>query len=324
MRVAIFTLFLAFAAPAIAFAQSTPTPAPSAPVREALGDAWWTGPMLAPSAGTLPHGHVLVEPYFYDVMQYGSYSRSGAVTSATHSNTFGTLTYVIYGLTDRLSVGVIPTADYTTIAGGPNSNGPGLGDLGLLAQYRISQFQLGRFTPTTSISVQETLPTGRYDNLGSNPNNGFGGGAYSTKISLYMQSFAWFPNGRIVRLRLNLSQTFSGQANITGVSVYGTNAGFHGSAAPGDTSTIDAAGEYSLTRSWVLASDVVYTYSGNTVVNGTGGMTNLGDGHSLAVAPAIEYNWTSNAGILLGIRYYPSGRNTAASLTPAIAINMVR
>jgi len=40
---------------------------PPAVVRQSLDDAWWSGPMLAPSAATLPRGHFLVEPYFYDV-----------------------------------------------------------------------------------------------------------------------------------------------------------------------------------------------------------------------------------------------------------------
>ena len=30
--------------------------------RQSLDDAWWTGPMLAPSAATLPQGHFLIEP----------------------------------------------------------------------------------------------------------------------------------------------------------------------------------------------------------------------------------------------------------------------
>jgi len=279
--------------------------------------------MLAPSAGTLPHGHILVEPYFFDVAQYGSYDRNGKLTGTSHSNFFGNLTYFIYGLTDRLSVGVIPTGGYTTVEGGPNS-GLDFGDLGVLAQYRIAQFHPGRFTPTTSIAIQETLPTGRYDNLGSNPNNGVGAGAYSTKVSLYTQSYAWMPNGRILRLRLNLSDVFSGDARVDGTSVYGTLSSFQGTAKPGGSVTIDAAGEYSLTRNWVLASDIVYGYTGTTLVSGNGTATILSDSHSLAFAPALEYNWTANSGILFGLRMFPAGRNTSASITPAIAINMVR
>jgi hypothetical protein len=42
------------------------TSAPSSVVRQSRDDAWWTGPMLAPSAATLPRGHFLVEHYLYD------------------------------------------------------------------------------------------------------------------------------------------------------------------------------------------------------------------------------------------------------------------
>jgi len=329
MRAAVLGILIAFStSPAVARGQQypTPSPAPSAtPIaRQALSDAWWTGPMLAPSAGTLPQGHVLVEPYLFDVIQYGSYDRNGALTGATHSNGFGSLTYVIYGLTNRLSVGLIPTAGFNTVSGGPNSGGIGLGDIGVLAQYRLAQYQLGQWMPTTSIAVQETVPIGRYDNLGDRPSNGLGGGVYSTKVSLYTQTYAWMPNGRILRLRLNLSQTFSGSAPVAGVSVYGTANGFEGSVQVGNTTTIDAAGEYSITRNWVFASDLVYGYDGNTRVSGNNGISNLGQSHSFAFAPAIEYNWTANAGILFGVRLFPAGRNTPASITPAIAVNMVR
>jgi hypothetical protein len=64
---------------------------PSSVVRQSLDDAWWTGPMLAPSGATLPRGHFLVEPYLYDVI-------------AAHSNGFGSLTYVLYGLADHTRV----------------------------------------------------------------------------------------------------------------------------------------------------------------------------------------------------------------------------
>jgi hypothetical protein len=305
------------------YSQPSPAPSPAARAREALADAWWTGPLLAPSAGTLPGGHVLVEPYLYDVIQYGSYDRSGALKYAAHANDFGSLTYIIYGLTDRLSVGLIPTIGYNTAVGAPGS-GLRLGDLGLLAQYRLAQYRLGRWMPTMSIAVQETFPTGAYEDLGNRPNNGIGAGVYSTKVSLYTQTYAWMPNGHIVRLRLNFSQMLSGTAPVNGVSVYGTSRDFRGSSHRGNSTTIDAAEEYSLTRNWVFASDLVYEYSANTQLSGMTGVTDLGASHSFELAPAIEYNWSASAGIIAGVRLLPTGRNTAASITPAIAINLVR
>jgi hypothetical protein len=59
---------------------------------QALTDAWWTGPLLAPSANTLPRGHVLIEPYLYDVISQGFYIAQGTKVSTPHSNGFGSLT----------------------------------------------------------------------------------------------------------------------------------------------------------------------------------------------------------------------------------------
>jgi hypothetical protein len=42
-----------------------------------------------------------------------------------------------------------------------------------------------------------------------------------------------------------------------------------------------------------------------------------------AFAPAIEYNWRSNLGLLSGVRVFTGGHNSATTVTPAIALNYV-
>src|SRR5437868_1725409 len=74
----------------LAGAQETPTP--SCVVRQSLDDARWTGPILAPSAATLPPGHFLIEPYLYDVIVQGRYDSNGVRHSATHANGVRSLT----------------------------------------------------------------------------------------------------------------------------------------------------------------------------------------------------------------------------------------
>ena len=54
-----FCLLLIVLLPARMFAQSVTDTA-----RQSLSDAWWTGPIAAAGADTLPPGHVLFEPYF--------------------------------------------------------------------------------------------------------------------------------------------------------------------------------------------------------------------------------------------------------------------
>jgi hypothetical protein len=53
------TLLRAAAASAALLAAA---PAAADVPRQALDDAWWTGPLLAAGANTLPKGHVLIEP----------------------------------------------------------------------------------------------------------------------------------------------------------------------------------------------------------------------------------------------------------------------
>jgi hypothetical protein len=287
--------------------------------------------MLAPSAATLPRGHFLIEPYLYDVSVQGRYDRDGSRQSAPDSNGFGTLTYILYGLTDRVGIGLIPTGGYTTASGSAGSSGVGMGDLTLQAQYRLTQFQPGRRIPTISVTVQETFPTGKYDRLGDRPSDGFGGGSYITTLALYSQTYLWLKNDRILRMRFNVSRSFASSVTVNDVSVYGTEQGFHGHAQPGGSWFLNASWEYSLTRSWVLALDATYQHTSSTRVAGHVGSGQdarpirfeSGASDAFGVAPAVEYSWSPNIGVLLGVRVIPAGRNAAFTITPALAVNIV-
>src|SRR5581483_10694310 len=297
---------------AVAYAEDTAT-------HQSLDDAWWTGPLLAASASTLPPGHFLVEPYVYDVITYGHHDSQGHRVSTPHVNDFGSQSYILYGFTDRIAGGLIPRFGYEEASFGPSSSGIQVGDVTLQAQYRLTRFQEGSWIPTTSIVIGETLPTGNYDRLDQHPADGFGSGAYTTIISLYSQDYFWLTNGRILRTRLDLSYASSSQVSLHGVSVYGTAAGFTGHGRPGNTFTADSSWEYSLTRSWVLALDMVYEHDGSTGVIGTYPATTGGSGQppsfqqssgpsrSWAFAPALEYNWSARMGVIAGVRYIPIG-----------------
>lgn len=307
-------------------AEATSTP------QQSLDDAWWTGPIIAAGAGTMPKGHMLVEPYLFDVIRYGRYDNDGDERGADRSHSYGNLTYILYGVTDRFTAGLIPTFGYN-VSAGRDSSSIQLGDVSVQGQYRLTQFQKGRPIPTMSLVVQQTLPTGKYDRLGDNVNNGVGSGAYTTTLSLYSQYYAWMPNGRILRSRFNVSYALSGDVDVEDVSVYGTNAGFRGTAEPGDVLTIVSAWEYSISREWVFAVDFIYQHDASTRVTGietdpATGQTETIDNRfdsawRFGLAPAIEYNFSSRIGVIAGARWFVAGRNTSATITPVAAINMV-
>jgi hypothetical protein len=282
-------------------------------IRQAMDDAWWTGPLLANSPATLPPGHFLIEPYLYDVI-------------SAHTHGFGSRSYVEYGLVNRLTVGVIPVLGYNTVSGGPSSSRIGWGDQTILAQYGVTRFHEGSWVPTIGVMVEETFPTGQFDRLGDRPSNGFGAGAYTTMLGINSQTYFWMPTGRILRMRFDVSEALSTGVTVDGVSVYGTPAGFHGHVNPGSSTSFDAAWEYNMTRRWVVALDVTYGHVANTRVTGLDNLAPYNaqnpSSDAFGFAPGIEYNWNNRTGVIVGTRLIPAGHNTTATVTPVMAINM--
>jgi hypothetical protein len=307
----------------------------SATLRQSIDDAWWTGPLLAASPGTLPPGHFLVEPYVYDSMVDGQFDSAGTRHRTPRASEFGSQSYVLYGLTDRVTAGVIPRIAYSEPSQDQGSSTIGIGDLTAQAAYGLSHFLDRGWLPATSIVLGETLPTGRYDRLGDRAGDGLGAGAYTTILSLYSQYYLWMPNGRLLRTRLDVSQSWSSEVHLQDTSVYGTPAGFRGYARPGNSLTIDSAWEYSVTQRWVASLDVVFETAGSTRITGTqpqgqiDGLTLTpiqsasGSSRSLGLAPAVEYNWSANAGVIIGAKFIAAGHNTAAAVIPIAAVNLV-
>ena len=297
------------AAGALLASLASPAAADTDTARQRLDDAWWTGPLLANSAGALPKGHALIESYVFDV-------------HTPHADGFGSQTYLLYALTDRFTAGLIPNFGYNQASGRPR--GGGVGDLSVHLQYSLTAFDAARGTPATAIALEESLPTGKYDRLGSRAADGLGSGAYTTTVSLYSQDYFWLPGGRILRARLDLSQSLSSRADVKDVSVYGTATGFRGRARPGASTYLVNSWEYSLSRSWVLAADFTYRHTGRTrIADDAGPRAASGRSDAFGIAPAIEYSWTPNLGVIFGVRIIPNGHNTHHSTTPALALNAV-
>ena len=179
--------------------------------RQSPDDAWWTGPLVTYSARSLPEGHMLIEPYLYDVSERGS-------------DTVHSFTYFLYGLTDKLTVGVAPDFAWSSVKNGQDSSGPHLGDVTLRAQYSLVQMDADRGVPDIALAVLQNLPTGKYDRL-DRASDGVGAGGYGTTLAVYTQMLWWMPTGRLLRTRLDIMETFSPDVPVNDASVYGTSTG---------------------------------------------------------------------------------------------------
>jgi hypothetical protein len=276
-------------------------------LREAMKSARWTGPMLASNAETLPSGHFYTEPYFYDVIVGGDH----------HPGSSG---FYQYGLLDSLTVGVQPAFATDT-----NRLGQGMtiGDFKLLSQLRLTHFTPEHRIPTIAIVLNEVLPTGKDDHLRPGQ-EGHGSGSLATEVGINVQQYFLLRNGRLLRARINLLKSFPYGTHVSDRSVYGTDVGFSGHARPGSKTTIIGAVEYSLTRQWVLALDLIHESTARTKLDGrypSGSLVKQAfpSTNDTGFAPAVEYNWSDRSGILLGVWITPKGHNSRSSIVPALA-----
>jgi hypothetical protein len=276
--------------------------------KSAMHSARWTGPLLASNAETLPHGHVYTEPYFFDGISGGDH----------HPGSSG---FYQYGLRDNWTVGMQPFFSWGTQR---FNRGAAIGDFKLLSQVRLSHFTAEHRVPSVALVTNLIIPTGKHDRLGAFK-NGHGSGSFAPEIGVNVQQYFLLKNGRMLRGRINILKNFPIRTGVTGRSVYGTDAGFHGHARPGSKTSVVLGAEYSLTNEWVLAFDIERDEWDRTKVRGRDGSGALVDRRSsrswnIGFAPAVEYNWSDRAGVIVGIWIVPKGHNASSSVTPAVAI----
>jgi hypothetical protein len=277
-------------------------------LRDAMKSARWTGPLLASNAETLPQGHVYTEPYFFDGISGGDH----------HPGTSG---FYQYGLFDNFTVGVQP---FFSVGTQKYNREVAMGDFKLLSQVRLTHFTPEHRVPSIALVANLVLPTGKDDNLRA-LKQGHGSGSFAPEIGINVQHYFLLGNGRLLRARINILKNFPLRHDVSGRSVFGTGSGFHGRARPGSKTTFVLGAEYSLTKEWVLAFDVERDQWGKTKVTGLDGSGNPVEQTSskswnIGFAPAVEYNWSDRAGVILGVWIVPKGHNSQSSVTPAIAI----
>ncbi|WP_162875526.1 transporter [Sphingomonas crusticola] len=337
------TMALACSLLAAALAEAAPSAAGAPPQVGGLvadkaaqdGEIWLTGSLFSNTAATLPKGHILIEPYLYDSITTGSFSAAGSRSAQPVQHGVRQLTLILYGLTDRLTLGALPQFGYNDTSALSGRSRVGFGDLPLRVQYKINDFTAGRFMPTVSVAFDLILPTGAYQNLGSFAPNALGTGAHTARLATYLQRNFPIPGIRTLRARLNISYSISSRPSVAGRSSYATPPRFRGQARLGDAFSLLAATEFSLTQNWAVALDYIYARAGKTVISGDAATrTGAPEGYvsyrrifprseSFELAPAVEYNLSSRVGLIAGASISLWGRNSPAGIRPAIALNTV-
>jgi hypothetical protein len=295
--------------------------ADEAPARESMDDAWWNGPLLTFPAITIPAGTFAAGAALLDEISHDG-SGVGNATPAPGLNECDFRSALIYGVSDDFNLGLLPLVGLGQLPQSKGGSNLELGDWIVEGQYKLHDFRQGDWMPTISFDLAETFPTGRYDRLGpfGDP---LGAGTYVTTLALYTQSLFWMPTGRILRAEFNLSYALSSQVGLRGMSVYGTPDGFSGNANPGSSILGDLTLEYSLSRSWSVATEIQLeqdnpTHVAGTDISGAPIQISSGLGRVLYVTPFLEYGWSPTESLGFGTRIYAAGHNETPTVTPVI------
>jgi len=307
----------AISTPVTVYAQEVPA--------DAAPNQWFTGSLEAPSPALPKAGMLALEPYLVYQSNTGAYGSNGDHhTVADNTSTIESVLVIKYAITDKLTFEALPAISHSS-ADHAAPTGTSFGDLPVELEYSVMKGNYKTGAPTVTLDLGVTAPTGEYDRL-QKPLEGVGGGAWLLKQGVVAQSLFDTWGNHPVRLRA-WAEVFEPlqDATVNDASVYGTAAGFHGRAAPGISGQVGLAGGWAIDQRWVLAIDFVDTYANGyrakgfdatqTFVQIQGPIQN-----SFAIAPAIEYNWSANAGLIFGLEFSAAGRNTASYVAPQIAL----
>lgn len=319
---------LAACLPFLAFAQEAPIESPQQIQSELdsaqaqfdrakkLFNPWYTGPLITPSASMMPPGAVNFQPYLNVQTNYAQFNEDRHSVTTPNLVQLQSVNIFQTGITDWMDCTAIFQGQESWL---PEKNGGGFDDVKVGVGFLILAQDL--YIPQIKVTLQELFPTGRYKRLSPTGLglDGVGGGSYVSQFCLEFGKLFLWNTQHPLNTRLFLGYTVGTTVHVADYNVYGGTAGTLGKVRPGNTFSADLGLEWSINQPWVLALDIAYTcadrtkFYGNPGITSTGAPAAVGSGSNdnLSLAPAFEYNWNSNLGIVCGAWFSVYGRNTA-------------
>lgn len=317
---------------------------------------WLTGPLLSPSANTLPKGHINVEPYLYANNNLGSYDNNWKFQKFVDPlHNINVIVLFQVGLASRVDMSIAPQGFYSWV--GDKAESFRFGDMGMALGFQLIKEQPKTWVPGVKFSFGEILPLGVYENLDPNKlgTDSSGSGSFATSFRLTFSKLFHFQGDNYLAFRLAVWSTLFTPVHVHGFNSYGGNSSTNGRVHPGTLFATILGVEYTITKHWALALDILASYSNKTtfhssvpgvMASGNGSLsggrgrvvfqTPNGDinvdflapvgnprpSFSLSFAPALEYNFNQMYGLILGVWFTACGKNTTSFINGVLALNI--
>jgi hypothetical protein len=288
---------------------------------------WFTGPLLTLAAPSVPDGIVVTTDTFYNFYQYGSYSSNSKLTKTPLTISRAIALCIFTGIAKNWDFGCAVQAVTNTYK---NKTYTGVGDC--IIQIKHVLFEETDTYPSIGAGYAIVIPTGNYHNLDPEleRSDGTGAGSWGSIFGIRLQKNMKLHNEKWLRCRLDIRYEVFSPVFIKKHSVYRTGFGAKGRANPGDFMIALMGIEYQITQNFVFAMDLYANHVNKTTFSGYSGTDNKGklkiaglpSAEQYGLAPALEYNFNSKAGIIFGVWFTIGGRNSAAFYTPMVTVNI--
>lgn len=310
-------------APLTLFADIVPQPEVNGP--------WLTGPLLAPSPLVVPGGHWNIEPYLYATANLGTYDENWRLQKNEEILWSNALQPVIQvGLTDWMDVQIYPTLYYNYTRG---AGAWVFGDFPLQFDFQLYQTSVSSWAPNVKFTIREIFPTGEYDELklAKKQTDLGGGGSYVTSFAVAFGDIYHVRGFHFLSWRLSLQYSFPAPVQLKGLNAYGGGEGTDLRYFPAQSAQVDLGVEWTLSQNWAFACDAVLNWAKGDAYSGVLGVVPdaaapapIGFGSpsfQYSLAPALEYNWSENLGLIFGSWFTVAGKNALGFCSAIGAVN---
>jgi hypothetical protein len=275
----------------------------------------------------MPPGNGNTQPYLFVTDKYAAFNKDReSIKLPSHLVQLVVTGNIQTGITNNMDINVNFGATGNWQFG---HNGGGYQDMSVVLGFLI--YKQTRYVPGAKFTITETFPTGKYQNCNTNGRllDAIGAGAYSTQFGLAFSKILLWTTKHPVNLRCFFGYQVSCPVTVNGFNAYGGGFNCHGRVHPGNTFSSDFGAEVSITQKWVAAIDVIYTASNETKFHGTPGTLKSGApsavggpySDSLRLAPAFEYNWTPNLGMIAGAYFSVYGRSSGNFASGIVSVS---
>ncbi|MBP9841917.1 MAG: hypothetical protein KBC64_05775 [Simkaniaceae bacterium] len=295
------------------------------------GEAWFTGSLLSFNGHTMAAGHTEYRPSLLVTDKYGTLDNRWQNHSSPQTFSISPTLSITQGIFDWLDLQAIASVQENRHGGAHSTR---LGDVSLYIGFQALEDRRGDWVPDVKVMFGESFPSGSYQRLSPKKNmtDASGSGSYESMVALVIQKLFHVRGTHFIRSRFFASYMFPTSLRVHSFNRYG--GGYETSARvyPGIKWSGIASFEYSMSQSFAFSLDFAGYYAqkasfkkGIRGKTATGGRAHLGfpKGGEFSVAPAIEYNWSKNCGLIFGVWFTLAGQSDTSFTTGIVTFNIV-